>query len=402
MLNVIGVNIIWIFLFTIPILAFGVALSRVFDSMGNFLWMPLLVLSDFISYIIQFLFLGLSGALFLAGLTIAYIRYGGFRELHFHNRFYFLAERPEFTPRWQNVRLAFTKKYPIIIWAILLALSPLFLFVLVRETQYHLTKPLLISHRWVSDKGFTENTAEWILEAKYQGANMVEIDVYEDKDGTLVLSHDPDFKRLARVAKPIYELTNKEISEIFLPNNVKIPTLEEVLKLAKMRDIKLLIEPKIHGHEKNLFEELNKLLIAEDMVGSVMVHSLSMISLETIHKINPHIKTGYIVFGGIGGFDRITNVDFISLQETLATRGNIEAIHAGEKQVFVWTVNDSANVEKYMRLGADGIITDNVPKISEKVNFVLSDSHLRSRTIFRLFGIEFSPDDWNRFWAKIF
>lgn len=78
--------------------------------------------------------------------------------------------------------MAFSKKYPAAIAAILIALTPLFLFVLVRATPYSVSTPGLISHRGVQDNNFTENTLEAILEAKYQGADMVEIDIYENKD----------------------------------------------------------------------------------------------------------------------------------------------------------------------------------------------------------------------------
>lgn len=114
--------------------------------------------------------------------------------------------------------MAFSKKYPAVIAAVLIALTPLFLFVLVRATPYSVSTPKLISHRGVQNKNFVENTAEAILEAKYQGADMIEIDVYENKDGTLVLSHDADLSRVAGIDIKISDLTNAEMQNIFLPN----------------------------------------------------------------------------------------------------------------------------------------------------------------------------------------
>lgn len=141
-----------------------------------------------------------------------------------------------------------------------------------------------------------------------------------------------------------------------------------------MRDIRLLIEPKMHGKEKNLLEELNRLLIKHDMVGQVEIHSLNFLTLEKIRKINPHLRIGYVVFGGFGGFNNFLGVDFISLQETLATRNNIKNIRASEKDVYIWTVNDTINLEKYMRLGADAIITDRIPEIELRRNQILSQN----------------------------
>lgn len=169
-----------------------------------------------------------------------------------------------------------------------------------------------------------------------------------------------------------------------------------------MRDIRLLIEPKMHGKEKNLLEELNRLLIMHDMVGQVEIQSLNFATLEKIRKINPHIRIGYVVFGGLGSFNNFLGVDFISLQETLATRNNIKNIRESEKDIYIWTVNNPSNIEKYMRLGADAIITDKIPEIEARRNQILSQNSAGGRTIFQLFGFEFSPDDWVNFWKKIF
>lgn len=114
-------------------------------------------------------------------------------------------------------------------------------------------------------------------------------------------------------------MTDREIEQIRLPNGEKIPTLDEVLSVANMRDIHLIIEPKIHGGERHIYEELVRLLLLHDMVGRVEIHSLNMSSLEAIRKLNPHIPVGYIVFGGYGNIAPV-GVDFISLQETIATR----------------------------------------------------------------------------------
>ena len=105
------------------------------------------MLVDVGNYFAEFLFLGLSGAFLLANITIAYIKYAGFKEEHFSKRFHFLVDRPVFTPRWYNVRLAFQKKYPVIISAFLLLFSPVFLAVLITKTEYHYSSPIVISHR---------------------------------------------------------------------------------------------------------------------------------------------------------------------------------------------------------------------------------------------------------------
>lgn len=102
----------------------------------------------------------------MAGLTIVYIRYAGFHKNHFEKRFHFLADRCH-TPRWQNIRRAFSKKYPIILAGILLALSPFFLAVIIKPTSIA-QEIKIISHRGVSDNNFIENSFDAIVQAKKQ------------------------------------------------------------------------------------------------------------------------------------------------------------------------------------------------------------------------------------------
>ena len=131
---------------------------------------------------------------------------------------------------------------------ILLILSPFFVKIILDAKYINPSKfvsnPIVISHRGVSENGFVENTLEGIVEAKKQGADLIEIDVYENKDGTLILSHDSNFKRLAGDPRSIAELSDDDVKKIQLPDNQKAPTLEEVLQAAKNMILRCLLSQK--------------------------------------------------------------------------------------------------------------------------------------------------------------
>ena len=293
-------NFFWIMLFVLPIIAIGFVFSRLLRGLELYIGKVIWIVSDWINSGMEFLFIGLSGAIFLAGLTITYIRHSGFQQKHFESRFHFLQENPEFTPRWKNVKIFFAKKYWIVASVILLILSPFFVKIILDAKYINPSKfvsnPIVISHRGVSENGFIENTLEGILEAKKQGADLIEIDVYENKDGTLILSHDSNFKRLAGDPRSIAELSDDDVKKIQLPDNQKVPTLEEVLQAAKEHDIALLIEPKTHGQEKNLAETLVKLLNKYDIVGKTSIHSFNIDLLKKIKKLQPHLQVGLLIF----------------------------------------------------------------------------------------------------------
>lgn len=85
------------------------------------------------------------------------------------------------------------------------------------------------------------------------------------------------------------------------------------------------------------------------MIGNVWIQSFNLANLQNIKKMNPHIKIGLIIFGGFGQFGT-TNVDFFSVQESIVTTKIIDDIHKYDKEIFVWTVNSTKNLEKYIRM----------------------------------------------------
>ena len=69
-----------------------------------------------------------------------------------------------------------------------------------------------------------ENTMAAILQAIEEGANFVEIDVQETKDGTVVLAHDKDLNRVFGINRRIWEVTYDELKDLdsggwFSPNS---------------------------------------------------------------------------------------------------------------------------------------------------------------------------------------
>ena len=49
----------------------------------------------------------------------------------------------------------------------------------------------------------------------------------------------------------------------------------------------------------------------------------------------------------------------------------VRKIHQMEKKINIWTVNESKNLEKYVKMGVDGIITD-FPRSLERYNRIIN------------------------------
>lgn len=227
---------------------------------------------------------------FLSGLTVTFLQESRFHPEKFSRRFTFLKNRPENIPRWKNVRHIFSKKIFIFTITTSLILMPVYLAIIFPPEQFSWKTPLIISHRGKQDKFSSENTISAIKKAKKVGADMVEIDVYQNRSGTLILSHDDNLKRVANANIFIKNITDDALQKISLKNGEKVPTLDSVLDVAKKEQISLIIEPKVHGNEKNLYENLVSLIEKHEMIGSVYIHSFHLESLEKIKKLNPHLR----------------------------------------------------------------------------------------------------------------
>lgn len=211
-----------------------------------------------------------------------------------------------------------------------------------------------------------ENTLEAIEVAAEQGADYAEIDTQRSEDGQLFLFHDSNLKRIAGINKTIEDLTYEEISKIDISfygdgklKGNKIPLLEDAIILAKSKNIKLNIELKTNHNNEVVAKELVKLLKKHNFIYDCVVTSFNYDILQEVKKINPKVKTGYLMYLIKGDLNKL-NVDFISIEETIATKKIIDDAHTLGMEVHIWTVNDEDDIEKFINLGVDNIITDQV------------------------------------------
>lgn len=213
-----------------------------------------------------------------------------------------------------------------------------------------------------------DNTMSSLLGAIANKADYSELDVQETKDGVVILTHDTNLRRSAGVNKNIWELTYAEVEKLdvgshFSPKfaEEKIPTLESIMKAANKK-IKLNIEIKSNGHDKHLTDSVVKLIDDNHFVNQCVVTSFDYNVLQKVKKLDPKIKTGYIIFRNVEDVNSL-NVDFFSVNQSIATPNLIKKIHKNHKAIYVWTVNDTKTMKKFIDLGVDSIITDNSKKL---------------------------------------
>ena len=208
-----------------------------------------------------------------------------------------------------------------------------------------------------------ENSLEGIELAIEHGCYACETDTQRTKDGYYIINHDDNFKRLTGVAKKPGEMTLSEVRELVITDpatgaKAQVPMLEDMLDVIKGR-VKLFIELKGATADKQMVDDVVKMVREKDCVSDVTLISLKYDIINYAETEYPEFETGVLMFGGIGDVSRI-NCDFLIIEEEMATEARVDTIHSHGKEVYVWTINTEEGMYKFLDSDCDGVITDQI------------------------------------------
>lgn len=218
----------------------------------------------------------------------------------------------------------------------------------------------IIAHRGFMEYG-VENTLSSFMASVEAGANMVEIDIQQTKDGKFVVFHDASLNRLAGIPKSVYNMTLAELQGITVTSGGltdKIPSLAQMLEESNQSKVPLLIEVKRHGYETDDF--LQRLIAEIDAYDGLDVHSIQALDLrlmQQVKELEPRMTVGSVHAVALGSLPQ-TDLDFIAIEQYFMTSALIEQAKAEKMEIFVWTVNTGRALQNYLVENVDGIITN--------------------------------------------
>lgn len=231
-------------------------------------------------------------------------------------------------------------------------------------------RPTTVTAHRGSPRGAPENSLSAIRLAIAEGADFVEIDVQETKDGAVVLVHDADLARMAGLEGRISNMTLDEVKAADIgartgPEHAgeRVPTLDEVL--VEVQDkARLLVELKYHEGEQQLAARVVAAIRARGMTEQVVVQSLTYRGLEEVRRLAPRIRIGYVIAAPMGKPHRL-DVDFYAVNQRFLDPAFVAQAHRRGRRVAAWTVNDPGDMVSLAGMGVDSIITD-VPADAQK------------------------------------
>jgi glycerophosphoryl diester phosphodiesterase len=242
-----------------------------------------------------------------------------------------------------------------------------------------------VGHRGASALA-PENTLPALALAVELGCDMLEFDVLDLADGTLVLAHSNDLREVSHgAARGRVRSRDLEGLRRLAPD---LPTLDEALAFCAERlpSIGLQLDLKTVGIEAATVEKVRR----HGVLDRSWVSTFDARSLHRLAELEPDLPRSYtlprdrfgiskrgplapLVRGAVSSIGASlprrlpvllarAKAVAATLHYSIASRAAIEAAHEVDAAVYVWTVDDPRLAERLVRDGVDGIIT-NDPRI---------------------------------------
>jgi glycerophosphoryl diester phosphodiesterase len=248
--------------------------------------------------------------------------------------------------------------------------------------------PLVIAH--AGSELYPTDTLYALEQYAAMGVDILEMDLHMTKDGVIVLIHDDTVDRTTDGTGTVWEMTLEELKVLdaghywtqdegetypFRGQGITIPTLEEVFQAFP--GYPMIIE--IKQEEPSMTRPLCDLIREYGMEEKVLVPAFDSGTIQDFRQVCPEVATA-------GGEDEIREfvirnfllisgtvpIDYYAFQVPesrdgipVVTRLFLWAAHQRNVQVHIWTINDPEDMQRFLDMGVDGIMTDRTDLLLE-------------------------------------
>ncbi|HZD11780.1 MAG TPA: glycerophosphodiester phosphodiesterase [Candidatus Binatia bacterium] len=259
---------------------------------------------------------------------------------------------------------------------------------------------LVIAHQG-GERLWPSNTMYAFERAVAMGVDVLEMDVHSSVDGVLVVSHDETVDRLTDGSGTIKEMSFADLQALdagyrwtdddgatfpYRGAGAQIPALEEVFEAFP----DMLMNIEIKQAEPPIVEPFCELIRRYDKQDQVLVgsfHAETMVDFRrtcsevatsgTEPEIRPFFVLNTLFLGAVYRPPaEAFQVPEYSGNLHVVTRRFVEGAQRHNVDVHVWTVNETADMERMLDLGVDGIITDRPDRLMEVLGREMGDWRL--------------------------
>jgi len=242
---------------------------------------------------------------------------------------------------------------------------------------FYTDRPLVFAHRGASDMA-PENTLAAFQAALEVGANGIELDVTRCATGEVVVIHDDTVDRTTNGAGrvdslPFYALRELDAGSWFGSEfaGERIPTLQEVLDRFGHR---LRINIEIKGRNlrgDGLEEEIAEMIRVRSLQKEVILSSFNPAVLIRARRVAPELRRGLLyapdlpIYLSRAWSLPLVRPDALHPEHTMVDERLVRWAHRHGLRVAAWTVDETQEMERLIRLGVDMIITNHPRKLRE-------------------------------------
>lgn len=214
---------------------------------------------------------------------------------------------------------------------------------------------LRIGHRGARGHA-PENTLAAIEQGIALHAHMVEFDVQATRDGQLVLLHDATLDRTTNGHGPIAHKLWNDVKGLTAHDGQPLPLLADALRTASGR-IGVMIEIKAEGIAQQICRTVQEAQFSGPVIYASFLHD----EVLAVRRIEPHAQTLALIEAipvNRTAFAQDAQATHAGVAFETLTPSFLNALHDRSLRVFVYTVNEPADIQTAKTMGVDGIISD--------------------------------------------
>ncbi|HRQ36618.1 MAG TPA: glycerophosphodiester phosphodiesterase [Chloroflexota bacterium] len=262
--------------------------------------------------------------------------------------------------------------------------------------QFETGRPLNIAHQG-GEQLWPSNTMFAFQHAVEMKVDVLEMDVHQTADGVFVLIHDATVDRTTDGSGAVKEMTLAEVQTLdagyywtddegqtypFRGQGITIPTLDEVFTAFPDMPMNIEIKP----DDTAVAEALCQFIQQYNMTNKTLIGSFHDNALTAFRAACPDVATSmteseirpFWILSVLGlsalyqspaeAFQVPTTANLPVLGEVdVLTERFVNNAHAQNIMVHAWTINETAEMERLLDMGLDGIITDRPDRLQEVI-----------------------------------
>jgi glycerophosphoryl diester phosphodiesterase len=234
-----------------------------------------------------------------------------------------------------------------------------------------MSRPLVIAHRGASAYR-PENTIPAFSLAVEQRADMIETDLHRTRDGAVVITHDEELAGLGGKGE-IADATLAEIRALDAGGGQRVPTLDELLdgfgtRIPFNLELKKGTRAEYEGLEAIALDAVRSRGIAERTLFSSFYDPV----LARLRALDESARIGLLISRQfpvrIVERARALGAEAIHPEAALVDAALVRAAQAAELAVYVFTVDEEAEMRRLLALGVDGLFTNHPDRMRRLVD----------------------------------